>query len=96
MGSGQFNQKGDKSVSGLGEGEWRLRGDEGNREFTMREWEDKERRGRITREGGEWDLRSGGKCREGGLISAESDHEGVTKEEEQPIGEDSADSICCD
>ena len=46
-------------MSGLGEGEWRLRGDEGNMEFTMREWEDKEkkredhkRRGRVGPE--EW------------------------------------------
>ena len=62
MSSGQFRQVGEKGSGGqLREEEWRLGGGEGSREFTMREWEDKGRWGKMTREveGGEWDLRSG-------------------------------------
>ena len=94
LGSGQFRQVGDKSVLGVREGEWRLRGEEGSREFTMREWEDKERLGRITREGGEWDLRSGRGWGEGGITSTDSVDAYVMKdvntEDEQPV-----ETVCC-
>ena len=41
------------------EGEWRLKGEEECREFAMREWGSNGRWGKITIDGGEWDLRSG-------------------------------------
>ena len=48
---------GGRECGGEEGGEWRLSGDFGSREFSMREWEDN--RAQRAREGGEWDLRSG-------------------------------------
>ena len=61
MNRGQFRQVGEERCDDKMEREWRLKGDDGKREFTMREWEDKGTWGKITRdrEGGEWDLRRG-------------------------------------
>ena len=42
-----------------GEGDWKLPGAGGTREFAMREWGSNGRWGKISIEGGEWDLRSG-------------------------------------
>ena len=49
--------EGDGSVKD--EEDWKLEADGGKREFAMREWGSQGRWGKITIEGGEWDLRSG-------------------------------------
>ena len=99
MNSGQFRQvdeKGSDVQFGVREGEWRLEGDGGSKEFTMREWGDKGRWGQMAREGegGEWDLKRGRGWGEGGVTSPESvDMKifGESKEEEE-IGK----VFCCD
>ena len=78
----------------LREGEWRLGGGEGSREFTMREWEDKGRWGKMTREveGGEWDLRSGRGWGEGGVSCSDGGDTSVTEEVEE---EEQIEKLCC-
>ena len=78
----------------LKEGEWRLGGGEGSREFTMREWEDKGTWGKITRdrEGGEWDLRRGRGWGEGGVGSLESGDTSITV---VSMNEEEEKTICC-
>ena len=86
---------GEKGGDGqLREGEWRLGGDEGSREFTMREWEDKGRLGKMTKEveGGEWDLRSGRGWGEGGVSFSDGGDTSVTEEVEE---EEQIEQICC-
>ena len=89
---GQFRQVGDSKVMGEREEDWRLRGEEGGREFTMREWQDKERW--ITRkdEGGEWDLRTGKGWEEGGVINTVNINTDVRDEKTE---EEISDDVCC-
>ena len=81
---------GERGWSGVEEGEWRLSGDFGSREFSMREWEDN--RVERAREGGEWDLRGG---EVGGRVSMSDIGDSIASMLETGKEED-VDSCCCD
>ena len=81
---------GERGWSGVEEGEWRLSGDFGSREFSMREWKDN--RVERAREGGEWDLRGG---EVGGRVSMSDIGDSIASMLETGKEED-VDSCCCD
>ena len=90
LSKGEFRQVGERGWSGVEEGEWRLSGDFGSREFSMREWEDN--RVERAREGGEWDLRGG---EVGGRVSMSDIGDSIASMLETGKEED-VDSCCCD
>ena len=62
------------------DGDWKLPGEGGTREFAMREWGSNGRWGKISIEGGEWDLRSGRGWGEGmGSLGGSSGSRGSKK-----------------